>query len=209
MFRLLAEAERTGAWVIEDDYVGEFHYGRASLPPLKSLDSGGRVIYVGTFSKALFPAIRLGYAVVPGALVDTFERTLGAAAHGVSHSVQATVAGFIDEGRFSAHIRRMRSLYRDRRDALMEAGEKHLRGLIDIRPTETGFHTVGLLPKQRDENRAAEVAKLRNIATAPIGRFALAPVAQKGLTLGFSATPPQEIARAARDLAAALTAAPR
>ena len=208
-FELLVEAERTGAWVIEDDYVGEFHYGRASLPPLKSLDSGGRVIYVGTFSKALFPAIRLGYAVVPGALVDTFERTLGAAAHGVSHSVQAIVADFIDEGRFSAHIRRMRSLYRDRRDALMDAGEKYLKGLIDIRPTETGFHTVGLLPGKRDENRAAEVAKLRGIATAPIGRFALAPVAQKGLTLGFSATPPQDIARAARDLAAALIAAPR
>jgi len=208
-FELLAEAERAGAWVIEDDYVGEFHYGRAPLPPLKALDAGGRVIYVGTFSKALFPSIRLGYAVVPPGLAEIFARTLGAAAHGVSHSVQATAAAFIEEGRFSAHIRRMRDLYRERRDALMEAAEAHLTGVIDVRPTETGFHTVGLLPGGRGEAAAAEAARVENLAVTSLSRFALAPIAQHGLTLGFSAVPPLELARGVERLARALRAARR
>ena len=216
-FELLAEAGRVGAWIIEDDYVGEFHYGRAALPPLKTLDGGGRVIYVGTFSKALFPAIRLGYAVVPGGLVDLFDRTLTAAARGVSHAIQSTVASFMDEGKFSAHIRRMRALYRDRRDALLEEGARHLGGVLDIRATDTGFHTVGLLPPdglglrplERADCMAAELAQAAGVATTPLSRFALAPIAQRGLTLGFSATPPLEIARGVQRLARALRDAPR
>ncbi|MGB3409445.1 MAG: PLP-dependent aminotransferase family protein, partial [Jannaschia sp.] len=150
-FDLLQAAARIGAWIVEDDYVGEFHYGRAAQPPLKALDSGGRVIYVGTFSKALFPAIRLGYAIVPRTLAPIFERTLGAAAHGVSHAMQAIVAQFIDEGHFSAHLRRMRDLYRVRRDTLLAESDRHLSGLLEVCPTETGFHTIGLLPPGRDE----------------------------------------------------------
>lgn len=208
-FELLAEADRADAWIIEDDYVGEFHYGRASLPPLKALDTSGRVIYVGTFSKALFPALRLGYAVVPEQLIDTFERILGASAHGVSHSVQSITASFIDEGKFSAHIRRMRALYRDRRDALMEAGQTELKDLIDIRPTETGFHTVGLLSDTLDDRLAAEAAAREDLAAAPLSRFALDPIGMRGLTLGFSATPPVEITRGAARLARALRTLPR
>nr|WP_244867873.1 PLP-dependent aminotransferase family protein [Vannielia litorea] len=208
-FELLEEAEMAGAWVIEDDYVGEFHYGRAPLPPLKALDAGGRVIYVGTFSKALFPAIRLGYAVVPPGLSEVFTRTLEAAAHGVSHSVQAVAAAFIEEGRFSAHIRRMRDLYRDRRDALLEAAQSHLGGLLNVQPTETGFHTVGYFPQPRDEVAVAEAARAEGLATAPLSRFALAPIAQQGLTLGFSAVPRIELQRGVERLANALRAAPR
>lgn len=208
-FELLSAANKAGAWVIEDDYVGEFHYGRAPLPPLKALDSAGRVIYVGTFSKALFPAIRLGYAVAPSGLTALFERTLGATAHGVSHSVQAVVAGFIEEGKFSAHIRRMRELYRERRDALMEAGARHLGGLLDLRPTDTGFHTVGLFPEPRSDARVAEAAQALGLATTPLSRFALSPIAQQGLTLGFSAVPPMELARGVEKLARALRDAPR
>ncbi|MBY6154891.1 PLP-dependent aminotransferase family protein [Vannielia litorea] len=208
-FELLEEAERAEAWVIEDDYVGEFHYGRAPLPPLKALDAGGRVIYVGTFSKALFPAIRLGYAVVPPGLTEVFTRTLEAAAHGVSHSVQAVVASFIEEGRFSAHIRRMRDLYRDRRDALMEAAETNLKGLLKVQPTETGFHTVGFFPEPRCEKTFAKAALAEGLATSPLSRFALAAIAQEGLTLGFSAVPRIEIERGVERLARALRAAPR
>lgn len=208
-FELLAEADRTDAWIIEDDYVGEFHYGRASLPPLKALDTSGRVIYVGTFSKALFPAIRLGYAVVPAALVETFERILGASAHGVSHSVQSIVANFIDEGKFSAHIRRMRALYRDRRDALVEAAQTHLDGLLEVQWTETGFHTVGLVPGHQCDRAAAKAASDLNLAAAPLSRFALTPIRPRGLMLGFSATPPVEIRRGAERLAQALRTLPR
>ena len=208
-FDLLEAAERSRAWVIEDDYVGEFHYGRASHPPLKALDTTGRVIYVGTFSKALFPAVRLGYAVVPDALVDTFGRILSASAHGVSHSVQSIVASFIDEGKFSAHIRRMRSLYRDRRDALMAAGEKHLKDLLEIEATDTGFHTVGLFSEPRSDTSVAAAARSENLAVTPLSRFALEPIQWKGVTLGFSATPPLEITRGVEKLARAIRAAPR
>ena len=203
-FELLAAAEEIGAWVVEDDYVGEFHYSRSPLPPLKALDGGDRVIYVGTFSKALFPAIRLGYAVVPSSLVDIFERTLGAVAHGVSHSVQSIVAGFIEDGHFSAHIRRMRDLYRERRDALMEASGRHLAGLLAPIPTDTGFHTVGLLPAARDERPVTEAATAAGVAVAPLGRFALAPLDCRGLTLGFSAVPPRAIVKGVERLARVL-----
>lgn len=205
-FELLAAAEAMGAWIVEDDYVGEFHYGRSPLPPLKALDGAGRVVYVGTFSKALFPAIRLGYAVVPGALVEMFERTLSAAAHGVSHAMQSIVADFMTEGHFSAHLRRMRDLYRERRDALMDAAERHLAGTLTVTPTDTGFHTVGLLADGRDEGGAADAAAAAGLATAPLSRFTLQPIPQKGLTLGFSAVAPHEIERGVERLAAALRA---
>ena len=205
-FELLQAASRIGAWIVEDDYVGEFHYGRAPQPPLKALDSGARVIYVGTFSKALFPAIRLGYAIVPRSLAPIFERTLGAAAHGVSHAMQAIVAKFIDEGHFSAHLRRMRDLYRARRDTLLEESERHLSGLLDVRPTETGFHTIGVLPEGRDELVIAATAARAGLATAPLGGFSLEPLDRQGLTLGFSAIPSIEITRGVKRLATVLRA---
>lgn len=206
-FELLAAAERADAWIVEDDYVGEFHYGRSPLPPLKALDSGGRVIYVGTFSKALFPAVRLGYAVVPPALVDIFERTLSATAHGVAHSIQAIVAHFIEDGHFAAHIRRMCDLYAERRDTLLRETASRIGDAIDVRPTETGFHTVGLLdPRRYDEDRVAQAAGEAGLATVPVGRFALSPLAVSGLTLGFSAVAPAEIVRGVRRLAGVLEA---
>ncbi|MDT0682959.1 PLP-dependent aminotransferase family protein [Roseicyclus sp. F158] len=204
-FELLAAAGAAGAWIVEDDYVGEFNYAKSPLPPLKALDGGGRVIYVGTFSKALFPAVRLGYAVMPPSLVDIFERALGATAHGVSSAMQSIVTRFIEEGHFSAHIRRMRETYAERRDTLIEASARHLSGRIDVRPTETGFHTVGFLPEgglgEAELERRAEGAGL---ATASLGRFALAPLTRKGVTLGFSAVPPAELARGVERLAALL-----
>lgn len=208
-FELLAAAEDYGAWIVEDDYVGEFHYGRSPLPPLKTLDGGGRVIYVGTFSKSLFPAIRLGYAVAPPGLVEVFARTLGAAAHGVSHAVQAITAEFIEGGQFASHLRRMRDLYRERRDALMEAGARHLDGRLRLVPTETGFHTVGLFPVPRDARAVAAAAQAAGIATTALDSFALAPIAVSGLTLGFGAAPPRSLARAVERLAEVLDAACR
>ncbi|WP_211100585.1 MocR-like pyridoxine biosynthesis transcription factor PdxR [Acuticoccus sediminis] len=203
-FELLAAAEESGAWIVEDDYVGEFHYGRQPLPPLKALDGGGRVLYVGTFSKALFPAIRLGYAVVPPALVASFERALSAVAHGVSNAIQSIVADFIAEGHFSSHLRRMRDLYRGRRDALMDAADRHLGGMLALSPTDTGFHTIGLLPPGLDERTVAEAVKTAGLAMAPLSRFALSPLAVQGLTLGFSAVSPQEIDRGVARLAEVL-----
>ncbi|MSU90042.1 aminotransferase class I/II-fold pyridoxal phosphate-dependent enzyme [Rhodobacteraceae bacterium 2CG4] len=208
-FELLAAAEAAGAWIIEDDYVGEFHYGRSTPPPLKSIDSGGRVIYVGTFSKALFPAVRLGYIVAPPALVPMFDRTLGAVAHGVSHAMQAIVARFIEDGHFAAHIRRMREIYAQRRDTLLSEAAQHLAGRMDVRPTDTGFHTIGTLPVGGpDETAVSRAAATAGLAATPLGRFALRPLPVRGVTLGFSAVPPPQIARGVRTLATVLDGLP-
>lgn len=204
-FDLLRAAETADAWIVEDDYVGEFHYGAHAPPTLKSIDTTGRVIYVGTFSKALFPALRLGYAVAPARLVPIFHRIAGATLQGVSAGIQAITAEFIDEGHLAAHIRRMRGIYAERRDALMSAAARDLAGLLDIRPTETGFHTIGTSTDTtlRDTTLAL-AAEQAGIATAPLSRFTIRPVARQAITLGFSAVPPAQIERGVQTLAAAL-----
>ncbi|WP_424929784.1 PLP-dependent aminotransferase family protein [Amaricoccus tamworthensis] len=195
-FELLRAAERTGAWIIEDDYVGEFHYGSHTPPPLKSMDASGRVVYVGTFSKSIFPALRLGFVVAPPRLVEMFERTAAAMLQGAPTGSQAIVADFIDEGHFTTHIRRMREVYAERRDALIRAADRELSGMLTVQPTETGFHTIGDLEVSGlSETVVAGAAGAAGIATAPLGRFALSPIDRQGLTLGFSAVPAAQIGR--------------
>lgn len=201
-FDLLRAAETAGAWIIEDDYVGEFHYGQHTPPPLKSIDASGRVIHVGTFSKSMFPALRLGFVVAPPRLVPLFQRISRATMQGAPTSTQAIMADFIAEGHFAAHIRRMRTVYAERRDALMTAAARDLDGLLQVQPTETGFHTIGYLPKEGpSEIAVTDAARVAGLSTAPLGQFTLGPVARRGLTLGFSAVPPAQIVRSVATLA--------
>ncbi|MFV0383380.1 PLP-dependent aminotransferase family protein [Paracoccus sp. (in: a-proteobacteria)] len=203
-FELLQAAEVAGAWIVEDDYVGEFHYGTHAQPPLKGLDASGRVIYVGTFSKALFPALRLGYVVSPPELVPIFHRIAGAMMHGAAASMQSVVADFIAQGHFAAHLRRMRDIYRERRDMLMTEAEDKLAEYVTVQPTETGFHTIGDLAPGLGATQVAAAAARAGIVTAPLCRFTIKPVTRQAITLGFSATPPQMIARGVADLARAI-----
>ncbi len=203
-FELLRAAERAGAWIIEDDYVGEFHYAGHPPPTLKSVDTSGRVIYVGSFSKTLFAALRLGYVVAPPGLVDVFYRIAGATLQGSAASLQSVVASFIEAGHFASHIRRMRRVYADRLQALLAGAEKHMAGLMEVAPTETGFHTIGRLAEGLEEAAVARRAAERGILVSPISRFAITPVAQRGLVLGFSSAPPRMIASAAEALGAVL-----
>lgn len=191
---LLQAAEHSDAWILEDDYDGDFRYQGVPPPTLQSLDTTERVLYVGTFSKSLFPALRLGYVVVPPILVDTFHAVWGSFLHGVPTSLQAVLADFIDEGHFATHIRRMCKLYAARHDALIEAASGRLGGLLEVQPTGTGFHTVGLLAEGLDETAVCAAAAERGLSVSPIGRYCIAPVAQQGLVLGFSTVRPPEIA---------------
>ena len=188
---LLAAAVEADAWIVEDDYDGEFRYAGPLPSTLQSIDAGGRVIYVGTFSKTLFPALRLGFFLPPPALVDTFARFMGAFSPGVPSNPQAVVAEFIDEGHFAAHIRRMRKLYAERYEALRSAASFALSGLLDIAPTSTGLHTVGYLAAELSEAEVARAAAARNLTVAEIGRYCIEPTDRKGLVLGFSGVRPE------------------
>ena len=156
---LLDWAARNNAWIIEDDYDGEYRYVSRPLPALKSLDRDGRVLYAGTFSKVLFPSIRLAYLVVPEAQVERFEQISQAFAGGSPELTQAIVTAFITEGHFARHIQRMRKLYAERREATAAGLEsvlgKHMR--IDSQPG--GMHLILRLQGRQSDRRL--VARMR------------------------------------------------
>lgn len=189
---LLRAAERAGAWIIEDDYDGEFCFGRRPLSTLKSIDSFGSVLYVGTFSKSLFPALRLGFIVAPPVLVEPLTRISVATNAGVPAASQAIVAAFIEEGHFASHIRRMRRIYEERHATLLEAAGD-LEGLLDVATTDSGLHTVANLAPGLPERVVTEAAAARGVVVAPIGRYAIESVASNGLVLGFGGVRPHEI----------------
>ena len=192
-FALLRSAEQAGAWIIEDDYDGEFCFGQQPLATLKSIDRTGLVIYVGTFSKSLFPALRLGFMLAPPSLVDAFNRVSASFVQGVPTSVQAGVAEFIEEGFFATHIRRMRRTYQERHAVLCEAATRELTGVLDIVPTESGLHTIGHLHPAITEGAAAQAAEQRGIVVSPTARFCLEPAGTNALVLGFGGVTPKEI----------------
>jgi GntR family transcriptional regulator/MocR family aminotransferase len=201
---LLAWAARTGAWIVEDDYDGEFRYAGRPLPALQGLRPDGRVIYVGTFSKVLFPALRLGYVVVPPELVAAFIAARRFVDGHPPALEQAALADFLAEGHFPRHLRRMRTLYAARAEALVAAASRELTGLLDVRAPGAGMHLVGWLPAGVDDRVAAREAAACGIATLPVSSFAIEPLARGGLLLGFAAVDESAIRAGVQHLAAAL-----
>ncbi|MCX2721038.1 PLP-dependent aminotransferase family protein [Roseibium salinum] len=189
---LLKAANEADAMIVEDDYDGEFYYGDQPPPTLKSIDTHGRVIYVGTFSKSLFPALRLGFVLVPEGLVDSFERVCLTWLAGVPTVTQAIVAEFMDEGMFATHIRTMRQLYKHRHDTLM-AEAAGLAGEIDLQPASSGFHAIGLLSPDLEEKRIVASAGNHGVTVVPLSRYALGPLAERGIVLGFGSCSADEI----------------
>jgi GntR family transcriptional regulator/MocR family aminotransferase len=223
---LLDWARERGVWLVEDDYDSEYRYAGRPLAALQGLDAeragergGGRVFYIGTFSKVLFPAIRLGYLVVPRELVDVFARARAAIDAYPSAIVQPVLAAFMEEGHFAAHVRRMRQVYARRRAAVLAAGDRHLAGLLELTPGQGGLHLVGRLTPalaRRLTDREAEArAAARGLAPRALSRFYLGPPAAsgrepppQGLLLGFAALADDEIEPAVLRLADALRAEP-
>ena len=203
-FELIRAAERADAWIVEDDYDGEFYYSGHPPPTLKSVDTVGRVIYVGTFSKSLFPGLRIAFMVVSGPLAEVFRRIAGATLQGVSTVMQSVVASFIEEGHFASHIRRLRKIYMERHDVLIAAAAARLSGAIDVRRTESGIQTVGHLLTGHAEEDVAQAAAARDLILAPLGRFCIAPVATRGFAIGFSTSTPAEIRSGVERLAQAI-----
>ncbi len=191
-FALLQAVEDAQGFVVEDDYDGEFYFGNSPQPALRSIDAGERVIFVGTFSKSLFPSLRLGFTVVPQRMIDSFDQLFASWVSGPPTMTQAIVADFMDEGHFATHIRLMRRLYKARYDALMEASQA-LKGAVDVQPTSGGFHTSALLAPDLSEAKVINQAAERDITLVPLSRYCLAPIAAKGFAIGFGSTTPKEI----------------
>lgn len=191
-FALLQAAEDAQAIVVEDDYDGEFYFGNAPQPALRSIDSNERVVYVGTFSKTLFPSLRLGFAVVPPRMVEVFDRLFASWVSGPPMMTQAIVADFMNEGHFATHIRMMRRLYKARHEALLDASQA-LRGAIDVQPTTGGFHTPAFVAPGVDERKVIAQAAKEQISLPPLSRYCLNPVPQRGFVIGFGSATPDEI----------------
>ena len=203
---LLDWAARADAWILEDDADSEFRWQGKPLPPLASLDRAGRVIYCGTFSKALAPALRLGFAVVPPPLTAAFVRARTLMDRGPGVLPQAVLADFMAQGALAAHIRRMRTEYARRRQALLAALERHCNAVSPI-AAPGGLHLVLLLAAGIEEAAVVRAARARGLAVSPLAAYYNAVPRLSGLVAGFAATPVARAADAARRLAAAIRAA--
>jgi GntR family transcriptional regulator/MocR family aminotransferase len=203
---LLEWARTNGTYVVEDDYDSEYRYVGEPLPSLQGLDDAGRVIYVGSFSKVLFPALRIGYVIVPDELVDAFAAAHRFAAIHVSSFEQAALTDFITEGHFPRHIRRMRALYAERETTLVDAVRRELDGLLSVTPAHAGLHLIGWLPGGADDELAATRAAAHGVDTQPLSAHAQEPYERPGLLLGYAATPTEEIIAGVHRLASSLQA---
>ena len=202
-FQLIDWAHRSGAWIIEDDYDSEYRYESQPIASLQGLDPNSRVIYIGTFSKVLFPSLRLGYIVVPPDLVDRFLVTRRVMDLGPPTFHQEVLADFIGQGHFERHIRRMRTLYGDLRRLLVENLHQHLEKIVTPVGDEAGMHlTVMLDSKHRDEDLAVRAVR-QNLSLWPLSRLYLSHPRQ-GFILGFGGTTVSEIPLAIRRLRALL-----
>ncbi len=201
---LLYWAYQNNALIFEDDYDSEFRFSGRPIPALQGLDSNNIVIYAGTFSKVLFPSLRLGYMVIPTDLLDRFSATISVTSRHAPLLQQAALCDFITEGHFGRHIRRMREIYAERLTTLLEGSRKRLTGLLEISSVEAGLQTAGWLSNGIDAETAAAAAAVRNVEVTPLNRYARQPVKRQGLQLGFAAHDPREIRNGIQELAIAL-----
>ena len=197
---LLNWAARSGAWIIEDDYDSEYRFGSRPIASLQGLDTDGRVIYIGTFSKVMFPALRLGYVVVPKDLVHAFSAARDAADIFSSTLYQAVMTDFIHEGHFARHIRRMRMLYMERRRALVKAIHIQMGDMLEVIGAEAGMHLVALLPPGANDVVVSRKAAQMGVSAMPLSTCYLTPPARGGLILGYGGTNAHQIRDGVRKL---------
>lgn len=194
----IAHAQATGAWLIEDDYDSEFLYDHQPTPALQGLDAQGRVLYIGTFSKSLFPSVRLAYMVLPEPLVQPLVTARTIYDGHPSQPMQAVAADFMDQGHFAAHLRLMRQLYRSRRDALLQALHTHLPWAEPL--DSRGGLQMAVRLTEGSELQHTRRALARGIATPSLSELYHTAPAMAGWRLGFAALPPEAIESAVRAL---------
>jgi GntR family transcriptional regulator/MocR family aminotransferase len=201
---LLEWARRSRTIIFEDDYDSEYRYAGRPIPALQGLDRAAVVIFAGSFTDVLFPALRLAYLVVPEDMVDIFAAAESVSTHHPPLIDQAILCDFIREGHFARHVRRMRELYAERLSVLLSSARERLDGLLEIPPVEAGLRTVGWLQGGRSAESAAVMASEHNVEVVPLGRYAWGRARGEGLVLGFAAVDAREIRRGIEQLGQAL-----
>lgn len=202
----LAWATARQAWIVEDDYDSEFRYDGRPIAALQGIDRAGRVLYIGSFNKVLFPGLRVAYLILPPALVESFVSARRLADGGSASFTQAALAAFVRSGRFAAYLRRMRGVYASRRDALVTRLEA-LAPQLRVGSSDTGLHLVAHLPSAADDVALAAAASGFGLGVAPLSNYYASRERRRGLLLTFGATSPLEIAASVDALATMLPAA--
>lgn len=205
---LLAWAHATGAWILEDDYYGEYRFAGRPQTPLYALDRRERVLYLGTFSKMLAPGLRLGFLVAPPHLVQRLTELKTATDRYTPGLMQLVLARFIAEGRLAAHVRRMRTLYRDRRAALLAALARHAGDVLDAgEPPDAGLHFAVRLRVDVDDVAISREVRRHGVQAAPLSTYYAREPKARGFVLGFANTPEAAVAPAVGRLAQAVRGA--
>ena len=207
--QLLEWARKSGGLLFEDDYDSEYRYSGRPVPALQGLDRNGSVFFAGSFSKVLFPSLRLGYLVIPPDLIDYFAAAKSITSRHAQLLDQAVLCDFIAEGHFGRHVRRMRGVYAERLSVLLQGAREKLAGWLDVSGVEAGLQTVGWLQRGIGGESATRAAAARNVEVIPLSRYQRGRGAREGLQLGFAAVEPSEIRRGVQELARALETAAR
>jgi GntR family transcriptional regulator/MocR family aminotransferase len=198
--RLLEWARERAAWIVEDDYDSEFRYAERPLPSMRSIDGNARVVYVGTFSKSPFPALRIGYVVLPPPLVGIFRNAVALTFRSMPLASQMALAEFISEGHCASHLRRMRELYADRRRGFLEAAEAAARGQYRVEAPDSGMNAIAWLPDGLDDREIARRAVAEGIHCYPLGDYCVRRFHRSGLILGFTGAPSHQVVPGLRTL---------
>lgn len=202
---LLAWAHATGAWILEDDYYGDYRFAGRPQTPLHALDLHERVLYLGTFSKMLAPGLRLGYLVAPRPLVARLTALKTATDRYTPGLMQLVLARFIAEGRLAAHVRRMRAVYRERRAALLDALARHAGDVLDVgEPPDAGLHVAVRLRPDVDDVAVSRALRAEGVAAAPLSAYYARSPRTRGFVLGFANTSAAAADRAVLCLAGAI-----
>jgi GntR family transcriptional regulator/MocR family aminotransferase len=198
--QLLDWAQATGAWLIEDDYDSEYRYESQPISALQGLDRDARVIYIGTFSKVLFPAVRIGYLVIPPDLVGRFSAVRAAMDICPPGLNQAVLADFIAEGHFARHLRRTRAIYAERRGAMVEALHRELGPRLEVVGAQAGIHLTAILAEGAEDRAISERAARDGLWVMALSSRYLGPPTRQGLVLGYGGTSVEQIPDAVRRL---------
>ncbi len=183
---LLDWANNKKSWIIEDDYDSEYRYHGLTLPALKTIDTHGRVLYCGTFSKVLIPGLRVSYLIVPAPLISRFTEVADKMQSHCPYLWQATIAKFIEDGHFARHLKKMRKLYSMRRQMLVEALQTHLGNTVSIDDQIGGMHLVARLERDINDVVIAEKAIKRGMQVNSLSSWYLTSNVEQGLLLGFT-----------------------